>query len=152
MWAVYAIGAYFLAFVLLVAGLFLWWARRRKERPPEKFTLLRGPGETQRRRVQKADEEMFFYFFVAAFSPLVLFWLVLLAMARTPKNFAVVGAAIAVLVFVGSLLVACIRLFGFLRRRRDDLIGYLGERAVAECLEALKAEGFRAFYDVPRRR
>lgn len=149
MWAVYLVVAYFLSFVLLAAGLFLWWAKRRKERPPEKFKLLRGPGETQRRRVQKADDEMFFYFFVAAFSPLVLFWLLLLGLARIPRNFALVGAAIAVLIFVGGLLIACARLFQFLRRRRNDLIGYLGERAVAECLEPLKAQGFRVFYDVP---
>src|SRR5436309_7581263 len=130
-WAVYVVVAYFLSFVLLAAGLFLWWAKRRQERPPEKFRLLRGPGETQRRRVQKADEDMLLYFFVAAFSPLVLFWLLLLGLALIPKNLAVAGVAIAVLIFVGGLLIACTRLFRFLRRRRDDLVGYLGERAVA---------------------
>src|SRR5436190_4793703 len=101
-WTVYAVVTYFVAFMLCIGGVFLWWAKRRKERPPEKFKLLRGPGETQRRRVQKADDEMFFYFFVAAFSPLVLFWLLLLGLARIPRNFALVGAAIAVLIFVGG--------------------------------------------------
>src|SRR5213592_3941679 len=106
-WVVYALLAYLILFMLVTGGLYLWRTARRKERPPEKFKLLRGPGETQRRRVQKADDEMFFYFFVAAFSPLVLFWLLLLGLARIPRNFALVGAAIAVLIFVGCLLIAC---------------------------------------------
>src|SRR5207249_10659649 len=97
---------------MVITGIIFWWSiARKKERPPEKFKLLRGPGETQRRRVQKADDEMFFYFLLAAFLPLVLFCLLLLGLARIPRNFALVGAAIAVLIFVGGLLITCARLF-----------------------------------------
>jgi hypothetical protein len=148
-WTVYAVVTYFVAFMLCIGGVFLWWARHRKERPPERFKLLRAPGETQRRRVQQADEDMLFYFFVAAFGPLVVAWLFLLIVVRLPKSFAPLGAAFGMLVFFGGLLFAGNRLFRFLKRRRDDLLGYLGERAVAEYLEPLRAEGFRVFHDVP---
>ncbi|MGH7982214.1 MAG: nuclease-related domain-containing protein [Candidatus Udaeobacter sp.] len=148
-WAVYAFIAYFVAFVLLAGGLFLWWAIRRKERPPEKFRLLRGPGETQRRRVQKADEDMFLYFLVSAFAPLFVAGLILAIAARMPKSLIVPAAACALLAFIGVLIICARRLWRFLRRRRDDLLGYLGERAVAEYLDPLRENGFRIFHDVP---
>jgi hypothetical protein len=148
-WTVYAVVTYFVGFMLCIGGVFLWWARHRKERPPEKFKLLRAPGETQRRRVQQADEDMLFYFFVAAFGPLFVAWLFLLVVVWLPKTFAPLGAGIAMLVFLGGLLFAGNRLFRFLKRRRDDLLGYLGERAVAEKLDSLCLEGFRVFHDVP---
>ena len=45
---------------------------------------------------------------------------------------------------------AIILLLRFLNRRRNDLLGYLGERATAEWLEPLKAQGgYRIFHDVP---
>jgi hypothetical protein len=40
-------------------------------------------------------------------------------------------------------------LLRFFNRRRNDLLGYLGERAVAEYLEPLRQNGFRIFHDVP---
>jgi len=92
---------------------------------------------------------MLFYFFVAAFGPLFVAWLFLLVVVWLPKTFAPLGAGIAMLVFLGGLLFAGNRLFRFLKRRRDDLLGYLGERAVAEKLDSLCLEGFRVFHDVP---
>jgi hypothetical protein len=148
-WTVYAFVAYFVAFVLLAGGLFLWWAIRRKERPPEKFRLLRGPGETQRRHVQKADEDMFLYFVVSAFAPLLAAGLILVIAARMPKSLIVPAAASALVAFIGVLIICARRLWRFLRRRRDDLLGYLGERAVAEYLDPLRESGFRIFHDVP---
>src|SRR5206468_10215035 len=98
-WAVYVVVAYFLSFVLLATGLFLWWAKRRKERPPEKFKLLRGPGETQRRRVQKADEDMLQYFVFAAFAPIVAAGMLLLVAGRLPNSFLIPIVVAAVLIF-----------------------------------------------------
>src|SRR5213082_477957 len=86
-WALYALAAYFVTFVFIAGGLFLWWAKRRKERPPEKFKLLRGPGETQRRRVQKADEDMLQYFVFTAFAPIVAAGMLLLVAGRLPNSF-----------------------------------------------------------------
>jgi Nuclease-related domain len=148
-WALYALAAYFVTFVFIAGGLFLWWAKRRKERPPEKFKLLRGPGETQRRRVQKADEDMLQYFVFAAFAPIVAAGMLLLVAARLPNSFLIPIVVAAVLIFALTFVLSLRRLFQFLQRRRNDLLGYLGERAVAEQLDVLRSKGFRVFHDVP---
>ena len=135
---------------MVIAGGVYWWSiARKKDRPPEKFKLLRSPGETQRRRVQKADENLFSYFYGGAFVPLVIASLVLLLAIRLPKRLVPVGAAVAAILFLVSTVCAVIVLLRFLNRRRNDLLGYLGERAVAEHLEQLKSEGYRIFHDVP---
>ena len=121
----------------------------RKDRPPEKFKLLRGPGESQRRRVQKADENLFSYLYGGAFVPLVIVSLALLLSVRLPKKLVLVGVAVAAVLFVVIPVCAIIMLLRFLNRRRNDLLGYLGERAVAEHLEALRETGYRIFHDVP---
>ena len=148
-WGIYAFDAYVITFMVITGIVFWWWTARKKDRPPEKFKLLRGPGETQRRRVQKADENLFFYFFGGAVAPLVIAWLVLFLAVRLPKKLALVGALIAVVLFILGTTWAIILLLQFLNRRRDDLLGYLGERAVAEYLEPLRESGFRIFHDVP---
>src|SRR3977135_863740 len=102
LWMFYAVGAYFVFFMVGVGLLYWWRIWRRKERPPEKFRLLRGPGETLRRRVQKADEDLFLYVSLAAFAPLFLGWSVLAIVARLPKAFVLPGAGFALLVFGGA--------------------------------------------------
>jgi len=99
--------------------------------------------------VQKADENLFVYFFEGAFVPLVVASLVLLIAIRLPKRLVLVGAAVAAVLFLVSTVCAVIVLLRFLNRRRNDLLGYLGERAVAEYLEALRESGYRVFHDVP---
>src|SRR5436190_507010 len=146
-WAAYAFDAYVIAFIVITGGMFWWSTARKKDRPPEKFKLLRSPGETQRRRVQKADENLFFYFFGGAFLPLVIVSLVLLLAIRLPKRLVPVGAAVAAILFLVSTVCAVIVLLRFLNRRRNDLLGYLGERAVAEHLDALRESGYRIFHD-----
>ena len=148
-WAVYAFMAYLVSFMLVAGGLYMWRTARRKERPPEKFKLLRGPGETLRRRVQNADENLSIYVFGGAFAPLIIAWLTLLLAVRLPKQLVLAGAVVAIVTFVICLIVSTTLLFAFLRRRRNDFIGYLGERSVAEHLEPLIARGYRVFHDVP---
>ena len=75
--------------------------------------------------------------------------LVLLLAMELPKSLVLVGAAVAAVLFVASTVCAMIMLLRFLNRRRNDLLGYLGERAVAEHLEALRESGYRIFHDVP---
>lgn len=151
-WVIYASLAYFLGFMLLTGGAYFWRTARRKDRPPEKFKLLRGPGETLRRRVQKADEDMFFVFLGGAFAPLLVGGLALLLLVHFPKNLVLAGAGITLLLVIAATVTTGILLFRFLHRRRNDFLGYLGERAVAEYLEPLVAQGFRIFHDVPAER
>ncbi len=135
--------------MVIIGAIFLWSTARKKDRPPEKFKLLRSPGESQWRRVQKSDENLFVYFFSGAFVPVVIASLVLLIAIRLPKRLVPVGAAVAAVLFVASTAYGIILLLRFLNRRRNDLLGYLGERAVAEHLEALRESGYRIFHDVP---
>jgi hypothetical protein len=148
-WTLYAFAAYFIAFMLATFSIFWWSIARKKDRPPEDFKLLRGPGETQRRRVQKADENLFFWLFGGAFLPLLIALLILSLATHLPKSLLLLGAAVAVVLFVASTVCAIILLHRFLNRRRNDLLGYLGERAAAESLEPVKADGYRIFHDVP---
>jgi hypothetical protein len=148
-WMIYAFEAYFVAFLLVTGGIFARQTARRKERPPEKFKLLRAPGETLRRRVQHADENFFWYFFGGAFAPLLLASAVLVVSIRLPKHLVFPGVAIAVTALAAGLIASASLLLRFLRRRRNDFLGYLGERAVAENLESLREEGYRLFHDVP---
>jgi hypothetical protein len=141
--------AYILIFMVITGAIFLWSTARKKDRPPEKFRLLRSPGETQRRRVQKADENFLFFFFGGAFVPLMILSLLLSLATQLPKRLVLVGAAVAAVLFVASTVCTMILLLRFLNRRRNDLVGYLGERAVAEHLEALRESGYRIFHDVP---
>jgi hypothetical protein len=149
LWGSYIFDAYIIIFMVITGAIFWWWTSRKKDRPPERFKLLRGPGETQRRRVQRADENLFFYFFGGAVAPLVIVGLALFLAVCLPKKLAVIGAVIAVVLFILGTMWAIILLLQFLNRRRDDLLGYLGERAVAEFLEPLRESGFRIFHDVP---
>lgn len=135
--------------MVITGAIFGWSIARRKDRPPEKFKLLRSPGETQRRRVQKADENLFVYVFIGALIPLGIASLVLLLAGRLPKGLVLWGAAIAAVLFIASTVSVMIVLLRVLNRRRDDLLGYLGERAVAEQLDSLRLGGFRVFHDVP---
>ena len=135
---------------MLITGIvFFWRTARKKDRPPEKFKLLRGPGETQRRRVQKTDENLFLYIFSGAFVPLVLAWVILLLAVHFSNMLRLILAALAVMVFVVATGFAMFALLRVLNRRRNDLLGHLGERAVAEHLEALRETGYRIFHDVP---
>ena len=147
-WMFYAFIVYFSVFMIAVGAVFIWQMNRRKERPPEKFKLLRGPGETLRRRVLRLDENLFWYFVAGALVPLVLAWCVLIVAIRLPKNLILIGAVLALLVLVVALIVAATVLLRLMRRRRNDFLGYLGERAVAESLDTLREKGYRVFHDV----
>jgi hypothetical protein len=149
LWGFFVLDAYIIIFVVITGAIFWWSTARKKDRPPEKFKLLRSPGESQRRRVQKADENLFSYLYGGAFVPLVVLSLGLLLAVRLPKRLVLVGVAVAAVLFVASTVYAMILLLQFLNRRRNDLLGYLGERAVAEHLEALREGDYRIFHDVP---
>jgi len=149
LWGLFVFDAYIIIFMVITGIVFFWRTARKKDRPPEQFKLLRGPGETQRRRVQRADENLFSYFFGGAFVPLVIVSLVLLLATQLPKGLVLVGAAVAAVLFFVSTVCAIVVLLRFLNRRRNDLLSYLGERAVAEYLEPLRQNGFRIFHDVP---
>jgi hypothetical protein len=148
-WMLLAFAGYFLLFSIVIAGIHVWRIGRRQERPPEKFKLLRGPGETLRRRVQKADEDLVFRLAMGAFIPIAVACGMLLIAVALPKSLVLPGAIIALVLFVAAVFVSARLLFRLLNRRRNDFLGYLGERLVGEHLDTLLPEGYRVFHDVP---
>lgn len=111
------------------------------------FKLLRGPGETLRRKVNRIDEDSL---------QSVAGWV--------GGTLLISGSAAAIAIHfkqtgLGLILgfgVYLIGLVGYgwwfyrqMKERRNCLLGYLGERAVAEELQKLEAEGFQIFHDVP---
>jgi len=149
-WALIAVAAYFLLFAGAVVGIQIWKIRRRRERPPVAFKLLRGPGETLRRRVAKSEEEFVFRVFGAAsvpvFAALAVLGALIVIRPSTPLS---IGLGVTVLVFLVTLIPSARWALRDLLRSRDDHLGYLGEREVAEQMQPLSAKGYRVFHDVP---
>ena len=122
---------------------------RKRSRVPVAFKLLRGPGETLRRKVAAMDEDfpqmLLLLFCVASLLGVGGLYL---AVWIFPKN------AVAEVVVICGVFLLCTGGIGWvlirhIRRRRNHLLGYLGERAVGEQLGQLEQAGFRVFHDIP---
>jgi len=146
-------GLFFVGYAglcLAVSFGFVYWRQKRKgERPPVDFVLLRGPGESLRRKIAQVDEDFSFGMFPMLVIPILAAgvflyinqWLGL-------KNVFFEGGMVLLALVVGLFLNAW-WLYKKVQQRRNCLLGYLGERAVAENLEKLLSRGFRVFHDVP---
>jgi hypothetical protein len=144
------IGVYVLLFMFAIIGIALWRSRQRNERPPVAFKLLRGPGETLRRRVQKFDENLPFTMLWAALLPLAPGLLVLQGLIKfAPKTPLIPGLALSFAAWLLASLITGKWVYSKFVRYRNDHLGHMGERAVAEALSPLLSEGFRIFHDVP---
>jgi hypothetical protein len=136
---------------LLIGGACWWSLRRQALMPPLPLRLLRSPGESLRRRIHAFDEESIGQFVaVLALPPFVVF-LGLLLVPMAPDSWQAAGIAGSFLIGIVVLLAASLWVVRTLGRRRDFMLGYLGERAVAEALAPLLASGYRVFHDVPAR-
>lgn len=151
MTSTYFIAGYFFVFMGTVAGLFAWYRHQRKTRHPfsDELKLLRGPGESQLKLVQKFEEDLFGRMLLTASVPLLVALPILILATKLPAVMVLPLAAISLAVFVVLFWQAVRRLVAGLRERNDRYLGYFGERIVAECLEPLKAQGWRVFHDVP---
>ncbi len=152
-WALYAVCAYVVFFVVAATGIFMWKVKRRSGRTPVAFKLLRGPGESLRRRIAKFEEDGAFRLLGAALVPLgaavaVLWAIVRLFQVTSPTALGIV-LAISAVIFVGGFVMIQRWALRDLTRYRNDRLGYLGERDVAEHLEPLLSRGYRVFHDVP---
>jgi hypothetical protein len=151
-WAFVAVAAYLLLFAGAVVGIQIWKIKRRHERPPVAFKLLRGPGETLRHQVAKAEENFLFHVVYAALVPVLAAGAVLevliIFVPHTPTPL-LICLGISALVFLAALIPAGRWALRDLTRYRDDHLGYMGEREVAEQLQPLLADGYRVFHDVP---
>lgn len=147
----FGVGALFfipLSVALVVAFIWLHFERKRS-RVPIEFKLLRGPGETLRRRIAEMDEDFpLTLLFGSALALILPFCGLQIGILVFPDN-PLVGLSVAAAVFLLSTAGLCWLMIRHIRRRRNHLLGYLGERAVGEHLNMLAQAGFRVFHDVP---
>lgn len=146
--ALFLLGYVLLPFVL--GALFLLLGiRKRGERPPVEFVLRRGPGESLRRKIAKMDEDMPMQLLLFSILPLLAGWLVLLTVGKFGTATSMVSLVLAAVILLLGMVGTCIWTLRHFKTRRNYLLGYLGERAVAEELEPLTRDGYHVFHDVP---
>lgn len=145
---------YFIVLLAAVFGVAFLRVKKRSGRTPVDFKLLRSPGETLRQRVAKSDENAAFEIVGAAIIPVAAgAGVLVLLMQLHPKTWATFGIYLAIsgAVFLAAFVAAVAWLIRRLKRYRDDWLGYLGEREVAEHIGALLSRGYRIFHDAPAR-
>ncbi len=146
--AIFLLGYILVPFVL-GAVLLVWGIKQRGERPPVEFVLRRGPGESLRRKIAKMDEDMPMQLLLFSFCPLLAGWLVLLTVGKFGTATSMVSLVLAAVILLLGMAGTCIWTHRHFKTRRNYLLGYLGERAVAEELEPLTRDGYHVFHDVP---
>jgi hypothetical protein len=130
------------------AALFHWQRHTHHRRPPVEFKLLRAPGELSLRSLRRIEAMLPLLLLAAVLLPVFLgmvlcLWVPLLE-GLPYAIVAVLGwaANLALIYYAGRFL------YWRLVARRILELRYLGERAVAEELAPLLAQGFRLFHDV----
>ncbi len=139
---------YGLLFSTASAALFVWKQHTRNQRPPVEFKLLRGPGELSLRALRLIEARLPLTLLACVLLPLFAGLALLL---YVPEFQGLPQVAVAVL--GGAALLALIffagrHLWNLLGLRRMLEMRYLGERAVAEELAPLLAQGYRIYHDV----
>lgn len=151
-WLYPVLGLYALLFLTVVSGIGIWSRRKRRERVPVEFKLLRGPGESLRRKITELDENLVFHLLVGVFGPIIAtypaFWLVARWQLDSWSK-VYVGSAGILLVFLLSAVLGGRWFWKKVNERRNYLLGYLGERTVAEALAPLLRESYYVYHDLP---
>ncbi|MDD2763443.1 MAG: nuclease-related domain-containing protein [Opitutaceae bacterium] len=151
-WKAILLPSAYLAFFILSAFAILWWDRsKRGRRIPfaRDLRLTRTAGETQLKAVTRADEDFIFLVTGAGLAPCLVGLLLLLGVARLQGWWQIGGLVAVAAIFLAAFALALRWFVARLKERSDRYLGYFGERMVAECLEPLKAQGWRIFHDVP---
>lgn len=130
------------------AALFHWRLRSRTRRPPVEFKLLRGPGELSLRALRKVEAQLPLTLLAAVLLPLFLGLALLLYVPLMVGAAQFATAVLGWIAFAALVFFAGRHVYTMLNVRRDLELRYLGERAVAEELAPLLAQGFRLFHDV----
>lgn len=81
--------------------------------------------------------------------PLLAGWLVFLTVGKFGTATSLFALVLAAVILLLGMAGTCIWTLRHFKKRRNYLLGYLGERAVAEELEPLTREGYHVFHDVP---
>ncbi len=145
----FAVVAYIVLFFAVAAGVLILRGKWRHQRPPERFKLLRGPGESQRRRADKIEESLLYWMIGTAMAPLLVASLLVQTLPYVGPSLVWTQLGVILVVFVGGLILSGAVLYRRLARWRNEHLGYLGERSVAERLDPLVRAGYRVFHDIP---
>lgn len=146
----FAVG--YILFFLLSAMAMIWWQRRqRKSRKPfgDDFRLLRGPGESQFKLYLKSEEDSLPFLGFSAAAPALVLVVLASGATRLPDTLKVAGLGVALAGFIVAFIYAARWYSRYTQQGYNRYLGYFGERIVAECLEPLKASGWRILHDVP---
>lgn len=130
------------------AALFQWRLRSRHRRPPVEFKLLRAPGELSLRALRQIEARLPVTLLAAVLLPFFLGLALLLGLPLLEGMVRFATAILGTLAFLGLVYLAGRHVTRELTLRRELEVRYLGERAVAEELAPLLAQGFRIFHDV----
>lgn len=145
------LGAMFIPALMLVAILELcrWVRSFRSERAPVSEKLLRPAGESIRRELEKIGEQINDVFLWIFCMPPIIAASVLAPNPAMKTD----SARVTIVLITGIAAIAfgwlSYRLIRLIKTRRDHLLGFSGERAVAEELNQLMLDGCRVFHDVP---
>lgn len=128
----FLLAGYFL--IPLAISLLVFVANRKREgqRPPVDFALLRGPGETLRRKIAKEDEEIFFKLLQLGAAPWAISWLLVSVLPLVGKQYTWPALILSFILLAGGIVILGRKIYRHFTERRNNLLGYLGERAVGE--------------------
>lgn len=135
------------------ASLSVWlFQRQRKARalhPPDSVSFLRGPGESLDRQLDQLLEKFVSTILIGSSLTVVLIGVPGLVLRFFPEAnpFLLFGSGI--LLFIAGAIWVVRRATKLLDERARVRLGWIGERLVAESLEACLAKGCRVFHDVP---
>ncbi len=151
-WRTILLPSAYLALFALCAFAVIWWERRKRGvRVPfaQDFRLLRVAGEQQLKDVAGMDRGLAMLALWAGVVPCALALILLAAVSGLQdwRMWAAIGLSLAV--FLAALGLAVRWYLTQLKDRAQGYLSYFGERVVAECLEPMKARGWRVFSDVP---
>ncbi|HVS54605.1 MAG TPA: nuclease-related domain-containing protein [Opitutaceae bacterium] len=141
---------YWVVYIGLIIGIISWVRWRRKTRWPFKDSdkLLREPGESLRRKIVQLDEratlEIGGALVVGALAWPTILWFIAKTGLRGAPAWIGPGCGLLVVAFGAAW-----RIYRLLNERRNRLLGWFGERIVAEKLRPLAVRGYHIFHDIP---
>ncbi len=142
---------YSLLFVACVAAMIWWQRRQRQRRTPfgDEVRLLRRAGESQLRHVLEMDDSSVLWLVMAGSIPAVLALFCVMGTTLLPPALHLAGFALSAVVFVVTFILSAGWFAGKTAESHNRYLGYFGERIVGEHLDALRAQGWKVFHDVP---
>lgn len=117
-------------------------------RPPVDFTLLRGPGESLRQRIVELDQNVMGTALTMTLIPWLAIGAIIWWVPMIGKQYAGLALVLAALVLLVQISAMSWWVYRHVLRRRNFLMGYYGERAVAEELDKL-GKDYRVFHALP---